>query len=240
MRKHLTLVLLSLGAIAPCGAGIVTVDPLSHPSGTDISSAYTGLVMHVQSSTPGTTTYTPITSPVLAANCTYSVCLGNGPFGSIGGTTGNGLEEENCFDRTHAGLTTRDCGAFWKVLELNFPGGTDFVQINALWIIDSPHLIAYDSAGNKLFYCKTSGFGAGPPMPGSQPGCVSNQNVDTDGYMGVLKLQSASPVISRVVFASMLGSSVATRIQYNWINPKCVCKCPKLVASAKDEEQRAD
>ena len=237
MRKHLILLLVSAGAIAPCAAGIVTIDPLSHPSGTDISSSYVGLNMQIMSNTIGTTTYTPIASPVLAAPCTYGVCMGNGPFGTIGGITGNGQQYEECYDRTLLGIPTMSCGQSWKVVELNFPGGTDFVQVNALWTIDSPFLIAYDSAGNEVVYCKPYAFGVGPPLAGSQPGCFTGANLDSDGYIGTLHLQTGSPVITRVVFASQLGSSVATRIQYNWIDPRCACKCKKKEALAKEDEK---
>ena len=240
MRKHLTLLLLSLGAIAPCGAGIVTVDPLSHPSGTDISSSDVGLNMHVMTSTVGTTTYTPIATPVLAVPCTYGVCMGNGPFGTIGGITGNGLEYEQCYNRTHAGLPSTACGDFWKVLELNFPGGTDFVQVNALWTIDAPFLIAYDSAGNELIRCQPWPFGVGPPLAGSFPGCFTGANLDTDGYIGTMHLQTGSPIIARVVFASQAGSSVATRIQYNWINPRCTWVCKKKTLVKEEDAKSLD
>lgn len=236
MRKHLTLLLLGLGAIAPCGAGIVTVDPLSHPSGTDISTSYVGLVMHKLRNPPGVTTYMPIASPVIAEPCTYGVCSGNGPFGTIGGISSNGHEAEHCYDVTlGGGSTSIDCGTSWNILELNFPGGTDFVQIDALWIIDAPAIIAYDSAGNELLYCKPYAFGVGgPPVAGSQPGCFTGQNLDSDGYMGTLHLQSGSALIARVVFASQLGSSVATRIQYNWINPRCTLVCKKKTLVKED------
>lgn len=225
----LTLILLSFGAVAPCGAAIVTVNPLNHPSGTDISSAYSGLNVRVLQNTPGTNTYTPIASPALAETCTsYGPCPGFGPLASIGGITANGHVAEGCYNVTNAGGTASVCGMSWKTLELNFPQGTDFIEISAVWNIDAPGIIAYDTAGNQLLYCKPSSAGSPLPSPGSFPGCIiSQQLAPSQEFIGTFRLQTASPVIARVVFASMDGSAIATGIQYSWINPRLPCDCKK-------------
>ncbi len=223
------LALLGAGSMLPAGAtNIITIDPVDHAVGADISTAYPGLILQRIQNTPGTITYTPIYSPALVGDCAgYGPCPEFSPLKTVGGAMANGNTALGCYNTTQLGGTTAQCGTTWAMLELTFPYGTDFVQVESIWTADPPAIVAYDAAGNQVVSCFPGGSGNAGPAPGSPANCLVSQQFSSGGDVrGVIHVQSASAVIRRVVVGSNAGASRNVGIQYNWINPRKP-PCPK-------------
>jgi hypothetical protein len=220
------LALLGAGAMVPCGAAnIVTVDPVDHAVGADITNAYPGVILQRIRNTPGTIVYTPIYSPALVGDCAgYGPCPEFDPLKTVAGAMANGNTAVGCYNVTRLGGTTSQCGQTWSMLELTFPNGTDYVQVESIWTADPPAIFAYDAAGNQIVSCLPAGSSNSGPAPGSPANCLVSQIFSPGGDVrGVINVQAGSPVIRRVVVGSYAGASRSVGIQYNLVRRQLPC-----------------
>lgn len=203
MRKILLVSLLIISSRA--GATLVTIEPDSFQSATDLSSAYAGLTLS-SVAYRGSGNY--VTGSVVAEEniraSTGSQVFGNGT--GFGGW--NGTSSPDC-------VFTRASCAFpgWNAMLIEFDQLTDFVAIQGNWISDGGSIWLYDENQLRIGSCD-SVFGY------ASTDCYSLLGENANGYGNnwELSFSSLASNIKYVVASGQAATVSFDALTYNAVN----------------------
>ncbi|MBM0104779.1 PEP-CTERM sorting domain-containing protein [Steroidobacter sp. S1-65] len=207
-------------------ATLITIDPDDYAHGTDLSQIAPGLTLQAlhQANTSRdpvpNSFYAPVYLPIVAADCDFRCGNLNGerefgflsPSGSV--LEGFGRIEGNswCLSATQAGLGSSYCRDGFTVLEMTFENPTDFLQVETAWGSDASSLMAFNSAGERLFWCTAN----------EQNRVCDGVQIVTSGLGGhssTFTIARDTGDIARVIFGGFMGSASIGGITYNVPEP---------------------
>jgi hypothetical protein len=200
-------------------AVIITIDPDNYAHGTDLSHVGPGLTLNVlrQSSydIPESSVYAPLVTPLLAVDCDQSRCgahEGTREFGHqlTDGLISHAYGEINIFDWCYDQGLPSSCRDGFSVLEMVFDQPTDFLQLETVWGSDPAAIMAFNSAGERLFYCGANYT--------SCTDMIHTEIVNGD-YNSTFVVERSQRDISRVIFGAIMGSAHLGEISYRVPEP---------------------
>jgi hypothetical protein len=215
--RALLLALLYLSSFG-AHAVIITIDPDDYAHGTDLSHVAPGLTLNtLRQSTfdmPISSVYAPLVVPILAVDCDQSRCgahEGTRGFGTRipDGRISQGYGEINVWDWCYEGLAS-SCRDGFSVLEMVFDQPTDFLRLETVWGSDPAAIMAFNSAGERLFYCGASYI--------SCTDLIHTEIVNGD-YNSTFVVERSQRDISRVIFGAIMGSAHLGEISYRVPEP---------------------
>lgn len=215
--RTLLLALLYLSSFG-AHAVIITIDPDDYAHGTDLSHIAPGLTLNALRQSPWdgpvSSVYAPMVVPILAVDCDQSRCgahEGTRGFGHqiTDGRISQGYGEINVWYQCYQGLAG-SCRESSSVLEMVFDQPTDFLRLETVWGSDPAAIMAFNSAGERLFYC-----GA---MYQPCPDMIHTEIVNGD-YNSTFVVERSQRDISRVIFGGIIGSAHLGEISYRVPEP---------------------
>jgi hypothetical protein len=203
-------------------ATLITIDPDDYAPGTDLTHIAPGVTLqglyqpNTYSAPVSINYYAPTVLPVFAVDCdSTSTRCGDSDytmeFGSPlpSGSTIHGYGPIDRWDSCFRSVTSTNCRDGFSVLEMLFDTPTDYLQIVTGWGSDPGSIMVYNSAGERLSYCRATSTGC-------PEGSVVTEGIGE--HFSTLTLQRGTADIARVVFGGYLGGANIGEITYNNMN----------------------